>query len=267
MPKVTMAQMIKSGVHFGHKTRSWNPKMAPYIYGSRNKVHIINLEKTVPMFNDALNFVSRIAANRGKVLFVGTKYAAQDVIREEAVRCGMPYVNHRWLGGMLTNFKTVGKSIGRLKDLLRMQEDGTFEKLTKKEALTKSRQIIKLEQSLGGIKDMGGLPDALFVVDVGNEKIAIDEARRLRIPVIGVVDTNNIPDGIDYVVPGNDDAIRAIKLYAGAIAETILEAKASMTTNVEPEEEAKEEEAATAEVGAKSSDEADQAADDEQALG
>ncbi len=228
MTDVSMRQMLEAGVHFGHQTRFWNPKMAPFIFGDRNKIHIINLEKSLPLYRDALNYVSKLASKRGTILFVGTKRAAQDVIAEEAQRCGMPYVNHRWLGGMLTNYKTVRQSIRRLKELETMAEDGTFERLSKKEALTLRREMAKLERSLGGIKDMGGLPDALFVIDVGHEKIAVAEAQKLDIPVVGVVDTNNDPAGVDYVIPGNDDAIRAIKLYARGIADAILEGRATV---------------------------------------
>ncbi|MDH5180046.1 MAG: 30S ribosomal protein S2 [Gammaproteobacteria bacterium] len=228
MSDVSMRQMLEAGVHFGHQTRFWNPKMRPFIFGDRNKIHIINLEKTLPLYNDAVNFIGKLASNRGTILFVGTKRAAQQVVREEAERCGMPFVNHRWLGGMLTNYKTVKQSIKRLKELETMAQDGTFDRLTKKEALNLSREMEKLERSLGGIKEMGGVPDALFVIDVGHEKIAISEAAKLDIPVIGVVDTNNSPDNVDYLIPGNDDAIRAIKLYAQGMADAILTGKASM---------------------------------------
>ncbi|THB65174.1 MAG: 30S ribosomal protein S2 [Gammaproteobacteria bacterium] len=226
MAKVTMRQMLEAGVHFGHKARFWNPKMAPYIFGERNKIHIINLEETLPMFNDALNFVGKAASKKGRVLFVGTKRAAQKIVKEEADRCGMPYVNHRWLGGMLTNFKTVKQSIARLKDLEAQELDGSIEKLNKKEALLRRREREKLNRSLAGIKDMPTLPDVIFVIDVGNEKIAIQEAVKLGIPVVGVVDTNNKVNGVDYVIPGNDDAIRAIKLYASSMADAINEGKA-----------------------------------------
>ncbi len=219
--------MLEAGVHFGHQTRYWNPQMAPFIFGDRNKIHIINLEKTLPLFNDAMNFLSSIAAKRGTVLFVGTKRAAQQVIKEEAERCGMPYVNHRWLGGMLTNFKTVKQSIKRLRELESMAADGHFERLSKKEVLMLNRELAKLEKSLGGIKDMKGMPDALFVIDVGHENIAVQEARKLGIPVVGVVDTNNSPKDVDYVIPGNDDAIRSIKLYVTAAADAILEGRSS----------------------------------------
>ncbi len=221
MSNVTMRQMLEAGVHFGHQTRYWNPKMDNFIFGSRNKIHIINLEQTLPMFNDALNFAGKVASKKGKVLFVGTKRAAGNVIKEQAERCGMPYVNHRWLGGMMTNFKTVKQSIKRLKELEKSMEDGTFASLSKKETLTRSREKEKLEKTLGGIKDMGGLPSALFVVDVGYEKIAILEAAKIGIPVIGVVDTNNSIKNVDYIIPGNDDAIRAITLYAESMADAI----------------------------------------------
>jgi len=227
MANVTMRQMLEAGMHFGHQTRYWNPKMANYIFGERNKIHIINLEKTLPMFTDSMNFLGKMVANGGKVMFVGTKRSARDSIREEAQRCGMPYVNYRWLGGMLTNFKTVKQSIKRLKDIESMAEDGSFERLNKKEVLQISREQDKLERSLGGIKDMARLPDAIFVIDVGHEKIAINEARKLGIPVVGVVDTNNSPEGVDYVIPGNDDAIRAIQLYLAAAADAILDAKSA----------------------------------------
>ena len=229
MTDVTMRQMLEAGVHFGHQTRFWNPKMAPFIFGDRNKIHIINLEKTLPLYQDAINFVGSMAANRGQILFVGTKRSAQDVMMEEAQRCGMPFVNHRWLGGMLTNWKTVKQSIKRLKELETMSSDGTFERLTKKEGLTLSREMEKLERSLGGIKNMPGVPDVMFVVDVGHEKIAVAEAKKLGIPVIGIVDTNNSPEGIDYIIPGNDDAIRAIRLYTQGVADAILAGRATIT--------------------------------------
>lgn len=228
MSNISMRQMLEAGVHFGHQTRYWNPKMAPYIFGHRNKIHVINLEQTLPLFNDAMNFIGSLAANGGKVLFVGTKRAARDVIREEAERCTMPYVNHRWLGGMLTNFKTIRQSIKRLKEIEAMEEDGTLgSRFNKKEALDMRREKIKLDRSLGGIKDMGGIPDALFIVDTGHEDIAVLEARKLGIPVVGVVDTNNNPDGIDYVIPGNDDAIRAVQLYVQGAAAAVLEGRAT----------------------------------------
>src|SRR5690554_1105601 len=225
MASVNMRDMLKAGVHFGHQTRFWNPKMKPFIFGARNKIHIINLEKTLPLLNDALNFTNKLAASNNKVLFVGTKRAAQKTIKEQAQRCGMPYVDSRWLGGMLTNWKTIRQSIKRLRDLETQSQDGTFDKLTKKEALMRTREMEKLERSIGGIKDMGGLPDALFVIDVDHEDIAIQEARKLGIPVIAVVDSNSNPDGVDYVIPGNDDAIRAIELYVTAIADSILEGR------------------------------------------
>jgi small subunit ribosomal protein S2 len=227
MARVTMRDMIQAGVHFGHRTRFWNPKMKQYIFGSRNKIHIVNLEQTLPMFQDAINFLGGIASKRGKILFVGTKRAAADVVAAEAKRCGQYYVNNRWLGGMLTNYKTVRQSIKRLKDLEAMAADGTFNKLTKKEALLRQRELEKLESSLGGIKDMGGLPDVLFVIDTDHENIAISEARKLGIPVVAVVDTNSNPDGVDYVIPGNDDAIRAIELYLRNIADAVIEGRQS----------------------------------------
>jgi small subunit ribosomal protein S2 len=222
-----MRQMLEAGVHFGHQTRYWNPKMSPFIFGHRNKIHIVNLEKTLPLFNEALNFIGSLAANGGKVLFVGTKRSARDTLKEEAARCGMPYVNHRWLGGMLTNFKTIRQSIKRLKELETMFEDGTIERFSKKEALGLRRELDKLELSLGGIKDMPGIPDAMFVIDVGHEKIAVTEAKKMGIPVIAVVDTNNDPQNVDYVIPGNDDSIRAIQLYTQGASAAILEGRAS----------------------------------------
>ena len=221
----TMRQMLEAGVHFGHQTRFWNPKMAPFIFGHRNKIHIINLEKTLAKYNEAMSFVKKMAAKKGTILFVGTKRQARDTVAEEAKRCGMPYVDERWLGGMLTNFKTVKLSIKRLKDLEQMQLDGSFERMSKKEALTVSRELVKLQKSMGGIKDMPGLPDAIFVIDVGYHKIAITEAAKLGIPVIGVVDTNHSPEGISYVIPGNDDSSRAILLYARGVADSILEGR------------------------------------------
>jgi small subunit ribosomal protein S2 len=232
MADITMRQMLEAGVHFGHQTRYWNPKMAPYIFGERGKIHIINLEKTLPLFNDAMNFLGSMVANGGTVLFVGTKRSAQNAIKENAIRCGMPYVNHRWLGGMLTNYKTVRQSIKRLKDLETMSTDGTFDRISKKEALMRTRELEKLERSLGGIKDMRGIPDAMFVVDVGYEKIAISEARKIGIPVVGVVDTNNSIEGIDYVIPGNDDAIRAVQLYVEAAGNAIDSGKLSVALSV-----------------------------------
>ena len=227
MPNVTMRQMLEAGVHFGHQTRYWNPKMAPFIFGDRNKIHIVNLEKTLPLFNDAMNFMGKLAANKGTILFVGTKRQARDVVKAQAERCGMPYVNHRWLGGMLTNFKTVKQSIKRLRDIEAMEQDGSINRLTKKEGLMMRRELEKLQRSLGGIKDMNGLPDAIFIIDTGHEKNAVGEAKNLGIPLIGVVDTNNNPLGIDYVIPGNDDALRAIQLYAEAAADAVLEGKAA----------------------------------------
>ena len=220
---VTMRQMLEAGVHFGHQTRYWNPKMAQYIFGARNRIHIINLEKTLPNFREALGFVKARAARRNKILFVGTKRAAAKVVKEHGDRIGMPYVDQRGLGGMLTNYQPIRQSIRRLQELEQQSTDGTFEKLTKKEALTRRRMMDKLERSLGGIKNMGGLPDALFVIDVDHERIAISEANKLGIPVIGVVDTNSNPEGVDYVIPGNDDAIRAIRLYVAAVADAIVE--------------------------------------------
>ena len=222
--QVTMQEMLKAGVHFGHQTRYWNPKMASYIYGARNKIHIIDLGKSLPLFQDALNFVGSTVARKGKILFVGTKYAAQSIIREEAERCKMPFVDHRWLGGMLTNYKTIRQSIKRLKELEAMFESGKFGRLTKKEILELTREKDKLLANLGGIKNMGGIPDALFVVDVGHEKIAVLEAKRLGIPVVGIVDSNNDPQGITYIIPGNDDSTRAIRFYTSKIADAILDA-------------------------------------------
>ena len=226
MPQVTMRQMLEAGVHFGHQTRYWNPRMAPYIFGARGKIHIINLEKTLPLFSDAMNFISGVAQKRGTVLFVGTKRSAREAIKEEAARCGMPYISQRWLGGMLTNFRTVKQSVSRLKELEAMATDGSYERLVKHEVLRLVREKEKLEASLGGIKDMGRLPDALFVIDIGHENIAIDEAKKLGIPVVAVVDTNYNPDLVDYAIPGNDDAIRAIRLIASLMAEAVQEGKA-----------------------------------------
>ena len=220
-----MRDLLQAGAHFGHQTRYWNPKMGQFIFGARNKIHIINLEHTVPAFNEALDLIKRLSASNNKILFVGTKRAAGKIIKEQAERAGMPYVSHRWLGGMLTNYKTIRASIKRLRELEAQQSDGTFAALTKKEALMRARQMEKLERSIGGIKDMGGLPDALFVIDVDHERIAITEANKLGIPVIGVVDTNSNPDGVDYVIPGNDDAIRAIKLYVSAVADACVAGK------------------------------------------
>ncbi len=228
MSDISMRQMLEAGVHFGHQTRFWHPKMAPYIFGERNKIHIINLEKTMPLFDDAINFVGRVAARRGKILFVGTKRSAQECVMREAQRCGMPFVSRRWLGGMLTNFKTVRQSIRRLKELEEMIEKGGLERMSKKEGLTLRRELEKLNRGLGGIKDMEGLPDALFIVDVGHERIAVAEANKLGIPIVAVVDTNNSPDGVDYVIPGNDDAIRSINLYVKAIADAVQDARLTM---------------------------------------
>ncbi len=223
MAEVSMRDLLKAGAHFGHQTRFWNPKMGKFIFGARNKIHIINLEHTVPALNKALSYTKDRAEKKNKILFVGTKRAASKIVQEEATRAGMPYVNHRWLGGMLTNYKTIRQSIKRLRDLESQSQDGTFDKLTKKETLMLRREMEKLEKSIGGIKDMGGLPDALFVIDVDHERIAIKEANKLGIPVIGVVDTNSDPDGVDYVIPGNDDAIRAIQVYVKAMADACME--------------------------------------------
>jgi small subunit ribosomal protein S2 len=226
MSNVSMRDMLQAGVHFGHQTRFWNPKMSQFIFGSRNKVHVINLEHTVPAFNEALDIIRVEAAKGNQILFVGTKRAAQKIIKEQAERSGMPYVSHRWLGGMLTNYKTIRASIRRFRDLESQENDGTFDLLNKKEILTRTRMKEKLENSIGGIKDMNGLPDMLFVVDVDHERIAINEANKLGIPVVGIVDSNSDPDGVDYIIPGNDDSIRAIKLYAASIADSVLEGRA-----------------------------------------
>ncbi|MFZ2209040.1 MAG: 30S ribosomal protein S2 [Porticoccaceae bacterium] len=236
MTTVSMRDMLQAGVHFGHQTRYWNPKMRPYIFGARNKIHIINLEHTVPAFNGALEQVRQIAARGNKLVFVGTKRAAQKLVKEQAERCGMPYVSHRWLGGMLTNYKTIRASIRHYRELEQQRDDGTFDKLTKKEALNRTRMMEKLERSIGGIKDMGGLPDALFVIDVDHERIAVQEANKLGIPVIGVVDTNSNPDGVDVVIPGNDDAIRAIKLYTEAVANAVLLGRAVVSPGMARDE-------------------------------
>ena len=220
-----MRQMLEAGVHFGHQTRYWNPKMGAYIFGHRNKIHIINLEKTLALYQEGLRFIRQLAANKGTVLFVGTKRQAREVVREEALRCGMPYVDHRWLGGMLTNFKTVKQSIKRLKEMEQAKEDGALERMSKKEGLGLQRELDKLDRSLGGIKNMAGLPDALFVIDVGYQRGAVAEAVKLGIPVIGVVDTNHSPEGIDYVIPGNDDSGRAIRLYVRGAADAVLEGR------------------------------------------
>ena len=227
MSQITMRQMLEAGVHFGHQTRYWNPKMGPYIFGARGKIHIINLEKTLPLFQDAMNFISAIAQKRGTILFVGTKRSARESIKEEAIRSNQPYMSMRWLGGTLTNFATVKKSVARLKELESAETDGTFEKLVKHEVLTLRRERDKLEASLGGIKDMSRLPDALFVIDIGHENIAVQEAKKLGIPVIAVVDTNYDPNLVDYAIPGNDDAIRAVQLYVRAAADAVLEGKAA----------------------------------------
>ena len=222
---VTMRQMLEAGVHFGHQTRFWSPRMAPYIFGHRNKIHIINLEKTLVMYQEAMNYVRQLAANKGTILFVGTKRQARDIVREEAMRCGSPFVDQRWLGGMLTNFKTIKQSVKRLHDMETMMEDGTLDKLSKKEALDLQRELEKLNRSLGGIKDMKSLPDAMFVIDVGYQKGAITEARKLGIPIVGIVDSNHSPAGVDYVIPGNDDSSQAIRLYARGVADAILEGR------------------------------------------
>lgn len=232
MTTVTMRQMLEAGVHFGHQTRFWNPKMAPFIFGHRNKIHIINLEKTVVMFNDALKEARKIAAKKGTILFVATKRQAREIIHEEAQRCGMPFVDHRWLGGMLTNFKTVQTSIKRLKELEAMIEDGSIDKVSKKEGLMFRRELEKLDRSLGGIKDLQGLPDAMFVIDVGYQKGAVTEANKLGIPIIGVVDTNHNPEGVDFVIPGNDDSSQAIRLYARGMADAILEGREQATSDL-----------------------------------
>jgi len=229
---VTMREMLEAGVHFGHQTRYWNPRMAPYIFGHRNKIHIINLEKTLALYQEALRFMRQLAANKGAVLFVGTKRQAREVVREEALRCGMPFVDHRWLGGMLTNFKTVKQSIKRLKEMEQTKEEGGLERMSKKEALGIQRQLDKLERSLGGIKNMVSLPDALFVIDVGYQRGAVAEAVKLGIPLIGVVDTNHSPEGIDYVIPGNDDSGRAIRLYARGAADAILDGRTNAVEEV-----------------------------------
>jgi small subunit ribosomal protein S2 len=275
MADVSMRQMLEAGVHFGHQTRYWNPKMAPYIFGQRNNIHIINLERTVPLFDAALNYVKHVAADNGRILFVGTKRSAREAIREGAQRCGMPYVSYRWLGGMLTNFKTIKQSIRRLEELETMADDGTFESLTKKEVLGLRREQEKLERSLGGIKDMRALPDAMFVIDVNHEKIAVAEARKLGIPVVAVVDTNCSPLDIDYVIPGNDDAMRAARLYSDSVADAVLNGKSAIPSVpagddefVELEEAALAAEAtapAAAETVADAESAADEAAADEPA--
>ena len=228
----TMREMLEAGVHFGHQTRFWHPKMAPYIFGARNKIHIVNLEKTMEQYNAAMTYVRRLAANRGTILFVATKRQAREIIKEEAQRAGMPFVDHRWLGGMMSNFKTVKGSIKRLKELEAMKLDGTFDRMNKREALTLTREYDKLMTSMGGIKDMVSLPDAMFIIDVGYQKIAVQEAIKLGIPLVGVVDTNHSPDGIDYVIPGNDDSSKAIRLYARGVADAILEGKSQAVQEI-----------------------------------
>ena len=244
MAKASMKKMLEAGVHFGHRARFWHPKMEPFIYGTRNGVHIINLEKTLPQFNDVLNFASKTAAQGGSILFVGTKRAASNIIKEEAIRCGMPYVNHRWLGGMMTNYKTIKASIKRLKDLEFLAEEN-FSQYSKKEALAMTREMEKLERSLGGIKDLGGIPDVIFVIDIGHERNAVREARTLQLPIIGVVDSNHNPEGIDYMIAGNDDSIRAITYYTREIANAVLEAKASISIQKASKEKNKKTEAVT----------------------
>ena len=244
---VTMRQMLEAGVHFGHQTRFWDPKMAQYIYGHRNKIHIINLEKTLVMYQDAMKYVRQLSTNKGVILFVGTKRQARDIIREEAARCGSPYVDQRWLGGMLTNFKTIKQSIKRLKDMETMTQDGTFEKLNKKQALDITRELEKLNRSLGGIKDMNGIPEAMFVIDVGYQKGALTEATKLGIPIIGVVDTNHSPEEVDYVIPGNDDSSQAIRLYARGVADAILEGRSQIIHEIAKNESPEMNEALMAE--------------------
>jgi len=233
----SMREMLECGVHFGHQTRYWHPKMAPFIFGHRNKIHIINLEKTLALYQDALKFVRQMTANKGSILFVGTKRQAREIVKEEALRCGSPYVDHRWLGGMLTNYKTVKQSIKRLKEMETMAQDGSLDKLAKKEALNYQREMAKLGRSLGGIKDMNGLPDALFVIDVGYHKGAVAEAKKLGIPIIAVVDTNHNPEGVDYVIPGNDDSSRAIRLYARGVADAVLEGRNQVVQEIVSDEE------------------------------
>ena len=229
MTDITMRQMLEAGVHFGHQVRFWNPKMAPYIFGVKSKIHIINLEKTLDMYNQAVNFLSSVAAKKGKILFVGTKQQARSLIKEEAERCQMPYVDYRWLGGMLTNYKTIRQSLKRLKELEELRDSPSFVRITKKEALSIMREITKLDRVLGGIRKMGGLPEAVFVIDVGHENIAVCEAAKLKIPIVGIVDTNNSPNNIDYVIPGNDDSVRAIKLYLQGIVDNIIDARSNLT--------------------------------------
>jgi small subunit ribosomal protein S2 len=246
MATISMRELIQAGAHFGHQARYWNPKMDKYIFGVRNKIHIINLEQTVPAFNESLSLVKKLAANNNKILLVGTKRAAGNIVREEATKVGMPFVSHRWLGGMLTNYKTIRQSVRRYGELQQQSEDGTFNKLTKKEALMRRREMDKLERSIGGIKDMGGLPDAIFVIDVDHERIAIKEANKLGIPVIGIVDSNSNPDGVDHVIPANDDAIRAIKLYVRVLGEAITEGKVEAQGGVAQSEFVEEESVAKA---------------------
>ncbi len=243
---VTMRQMLEAGCHFGHQSRYWNPKMAPFIFGERNKIHIINLEKSLPLYQDALNYVRKLVANKGTVLFVATKRQAREIVQEEAERCGMPYVNHRWLGGMLTNFKTVRQSVKRLRDLEQMTQDGTLEKMPKKEALMYNRELEKLLRSMGGIKDMNGLPDAIVIIDVGYQKGAVTEANKLGIPLVGVVDTNHSPDGVTYIIPGNDDSSRAIRLYMRGLADAVLEGKAQIMQEIVADDSAETSGAAAA---------------------
>jgi len=240
MAKASIKQLLEAGVHFGHNTRYWNPKMDQYIFGAKNKIHIIDLNKTEKLMGDALNYLSSLASRRGKVLFVGTKRSASKVMKQEAIRCGMPYVTNRWLGGMMTNYKTIKQSIGRIRDIEAMKTDGRMDKLVKKEQLKLDRELTKLEKSLGGIKDMAGVPDAMFIVDTQHESIAIKEANTLGIPVIAVVDTNNSFDGVNYVIPGNDDAMKAINLYASTVADSILEGRASMPSPADSEKVQKE---------------------------
>ncbi len=268
MSSVSMRALLEAGAHFGHQTRYWNPKMSNYIFGARNNIHIINLEQTVPALNEALEFIRKTSAKKNKVLFVGTKRSAGKVIKEHATRCGMPYVDKRWLGGMLTNYKTIRQSIRSLRDLEAQMNDGTFEKLTKKEALSRQRDLEKHERSLGGIKEMGGLPDVLFVVDVDHERIAITEANKLGIPVVGIVDTNSNPTGVDYVIPGNDDAIRSIRLFVEAVADAVIEGNEDLQAVgidefVEVTEEATAEDAPVAEAAAVEATEEAPAASDE----
>ena len=235
--EITMKELLEAGVHFGHQTRYWNPKMAPYIFGHRNKIHIINLEKTLPMFEEAMKYIRQLASNKGTILFVGTKRQAREIIAEEAARAGMPFVDHRWLGGMLTNFKTVKVSVKRLKDMEAMALDGSLEKLSKKEGLHHQRELEKLLRSLGGIKDMNGVPDAIFIIDVGYQKGTVIEAKKLGVPVIGVVDTNNSIEGVDYIIPGNDDSNRAIRLYARGVADAVLEGRSQVIQEIVSQEE------------------------------